>query len=224
MNIIQNIIQAVAHVPMGGIFTVELIRPAHVYKEAKHLGIIAHTWFQCQLCAYGNRQAVKDAVAKGLRQEPELPRYVAKAERHGKVKVGEHLNGTQYLMAPLVDNRNHGKEFFQKGCAVDEATLDMALSAKDKQPSQDAKSARAKGQDIYACSKLTHLWKVNGIEVQPLSTEHVAFDGFLWTQDEIARMAVAVRMFPQARSVSEAVANVVALEDSPEVIQMEIVD
>jgi hypothetical protein len=100
----------------GGQFvTVFISRPAHLRAQWKGiLDIQKHSRVQVQLASYANRKAVKEAVASGTRDAPELPKHISHVETIGNVRFWIGKNGKTYFPYPVIGG-NTTSEYTKDG-------------------------------------------------------------------------------------------------------------
>jgi hypothetical protein len=153
----QDIITAVASQGKGTKFNVTVNRPAHLRAAFKGENVRKESKFELQLAPYANRKPVKDAVAAGEREAPELPGWVERAERlpnglqfwHGK-------NGQVYLAMPRFGATAFSK-WFVDGKEVRKDDIAEKLLGKEFKKPFDKKAVEAKGQAGFNAIKLENV-------------------------------------------------------------------
>lgn len=93
----------------GSFCRVRVERPVELLKaNSAGIEITKETIYTFQLVAYPNRKPVREAVAAGEREAPELPSHIAKSENAGNgLKFWIGKTGQVYLALPVFgDNRD----------------------------------------------------------------------------------------------------------------------
>jgi hypothetical protein len=154
----EEIIKAVAH-NKGGMFTVQVDRPAKLKKAFENTDLRVHSSMQLQKAGYGRIKAVREAVESGEREAPQLPKWINPATvrvEHG-LRFGQHWNGTEYLMQPLFDGNKTTKFFVLNGEKIQlDYIKDMVLSDEYREKPSKQDLAK-KGQAPCVSIKLTNI-------------------------------------------------------------------
>lgn len=114
----------------GSFFSLTMKRLAKTLKGVTEV-IEKETTMAGQLCDYSARAAVKNAIAEGERDAPELPSHISHSFKEGNVKFWAGKNGKTYLPMPLAGN-NTKVTWYLGGEPVDYKTVEPYLLAADK--------------------------------------------------------------------------------------------
>jgi len=114
----------------GSFFSITMRRPAKTLKGVTEV-VEKQTVMTGQLCDYSARAAVKNAVAEGEREAPELPSHISHSFTEGGVKFWMGKNGSVYLPMPLAGNKSK-VTWFLGGEPVEYAEVESFLLASDK--------------------------------------------------------------------------------------------
>lgn len=87
----------------GTFYTLVTRRPAKVRKGVAD-DIVKVSTLQGMLTDYARRKAVREAVASGERDAPELPKHIAESFELNGVRFWRGHNGREYLPVPLTGN------------------------------------------------------------------------------------------------------------------------
>ena len=113
----------------GQFFTVRMKRLAKTFKGVTEV-IEKESEMQGILCDYANRAPVKNAVADGLRDEPEIPKHILRSFKIGNARFWEGKNGKIYLLIPATGNHPKAK-WFLNGKEVKKADVEHYLLASE---------------------------------------------------------------------------------------------
>lgn len=125
----------------GTFFSITMRRPAKTFKGVTEV-IEKMTIMTGQLCDYSARAAVKNAVADGERDAPELPSHISHSFKEGNVKFWQGNSGKIYLPMPLAGNKSK-VTWFMGGEVVDYATVEPYLTSADRQKEHKTKEELA---------------------------------------------------------------------------------
>lgn len=124
-----SISQALEGRKQGSFFSITMKRLAKTLKGVTEV-VEKQTIMTGQLCDYSARAAVKNAVAEGERDAPELPSHISHSFTEGGVKFWQGKNGSVYLPMPLAGKSK--VTWFLGGEQVDYSEVEPYLLASDK--------------------------------------------------------------------------------------------
>jgi len=140
-----SISKALANRTQGSFFAITMKRLAKTLKGVTEV-IEKETIMTGQLCDYAKRAAVKNAVADGDREAPELPSHIESVFHVGGVKFWQGKSGKTYLPMPLAGNKSK-VTWFLGGEPVEYSEVEQYLLASDKpKKAQDKDELAEKGQ------------------------------------------------------------------------------
>lgn len=143
----------------GSFFSVTVRRPAKVRKGTTEV-IEKMTVMTGQLCDYAARAAVKNAVADGERDAPELPSHISHSFKEGNVKFWQGNNGEVYLPMPMAGKST--VTWFLGGEPVDYSEVEPYLLAADKPKPHKTKEELAElGQVAFSATSLKNIIDVH---------------------------------------------------------------
>lgn len=146
--------------PRGGFFSLTMKVVAQTYKTVTQV-IEKETVMTGQLCDYSVRAPVKDAVAEGERDAPELPKHISHAFMQGSVKFWMGNNGTVYFPMPLVNNAKKKVTWFLEGEPVEYAEVEPYLMAASKPKKHKTNDELAElGQVAFVAIKVENIQEV----------------------------------------------------------------
>lgn len=124
-----SISQALEGRKQGSFFSITMKRLAKTKKGVTEV-VEKQTIMTGQLCDYSARAAVKNAIAEGERDAPELPSHISHSFTEGGVKFWMGKNGSVYLPMPLAGKPK--TTWFLGGEQVDYSEVEPYLLASDK--------------------------------------------------------------------------------------------
>lgn len=142
----------------GTFATLTVNRAAKVRKAFENLDIRKESKIQFQIGVdYANRQPVRDAIANGKREAPELPAYVASVEEINGVRFWNHTNGNVSLPLPQGGNGVTRSQWLLNGQPVEESEIAGMLLASEQTNKQTKEQAAEKGQALFNTIKLENI-------------------------------------------------------------------
>lgn len=143
----------------GSFYTIEMQRPAKTFKTYSGAVIEKHSTLQGILCDYANRSPVKNAVADGMRDEPELPSHIQTAFSIGNVKFWLGKNGKTYLAVCATGNEPK-VQWYLGGQPVRKSDVEQYLLASEKQKPAEKEETEDKGQAVFFGIDVTNILAV----------------------------------------------------------------
>lgn len=114
----------------GSFFSVKMRKVAKTFKGVTEV-VEKESVMTGQLCDYSARFAVKNAVAEGERDAPELPSHIENSFMEGSVKFWQGKTGAVYLPMPLTGNKTR-VQWYLGGNPVEYAEVEPFLTSADK--------------------------------------------------------------------------------------------
>ena len=142
----------------GTFFTLTTRRPAKTFKGTTQV-VEKQSTFQAILAEYGGMKSVREAVAEGERDAPELPSYVKEVFKVGGVKFWRGHNGQIYL--PLPVNGNPPKvQWFLDGAEADKNDVAALLLASEKATMPTKAELAEKGQAPFVSVNIENIIEI----------------------------------------------------------------
>ena len=155
-----SISQALEGRKQGSFFSITMKRLAKTLKGVTEV-VEKETTMTGQLCDYSARAAVKNAVAEGERDAPELPSHISNTFNVGGVKFWQGNNGAVYLPMPLAGNKSK-TTWYLGGEPVEYAEVEPYLLASDKPKERKGKEELAEiGQVPFVGVNVENILKVH---------------------------------------------------------------
>jgi hypothetical protein len=164
----KAIAEALSNKNRGSFYSLLMQRPAKMLKGIT-LNIEKRTQMTGQLCDYSVRAAVKNAVADGLRDAPELPSHIEKSFVEGNVRFWQgkdknEIPGKIYLPMPLAGSKSN-VTWLLDGVVVSYDDVSQYLLAADKpRKKQDKEELAEKGQVPFVAVDIENILQVGRIE------------------------------------------------------------
>lgn len=146
-----GVVEALGNKRGGQVFTVEMVTDAKVRVGSPN--IKKHTRVQGQMCEYGNRKPVAEAVAEGVRGEPVTPAYVDHVDHIGAVRIWVGNMGQEYLPVVLFGKNAMQTDWFVDGKPTTKDAVGAWLLAAETRPKREC----PEGQVPFLCVKLENI-------------------------------------------------------------------
>jgi hypothetical protein len=125
-----SIAKALENKKAGSFFSVKMRKLAKTFKGVAEV-VEKESIMTGQLCDYSARFAVKNAVAEGERDAPELPSHIKNSFTVGSVRFWQGKNGSVYLPMPLAGNKTK-VQWYLGGNPVEYSEVEPLLTSADK--------------------------------------------------------------------------------------------
>ena len=158
----NEISQNIGTKPAGTFFTFTVDRPCKVRKSAGNVEVRKVSKLQGMTKVnYANRAPVKNAVAAGLRDEPELPSHIEKSFTEGNVRFWQGKNGEVYLPICLNTQNVAQVQYFLDGRLSDKQTVTPLVLASEVATSPTKETTEDKGQAQFIGVNIKNIKAIN---------------------------------------------------------------
>ncbi len=153
----SEILAALSNRAPGQVATVTVERAGKVRAQFKGLSLFKRSTFQIQLASYANRAPVREAVANGDREAPELPVWIESSEMTSNgIRFWHGKTGSDYLAMPRFGDKATA-EWILDGKAVDLETVKPFLLASEYAEKPSKSEVEDKGQAMFNAITLSNI-------------------------------------------------------------------
>ena len=153
------IANALADKKAGQFYTLKMRREAKTFKTYSGDTIEKETTMQGILCDYANRAPVKNAVADGMRDEPELPSHIQSSFKIGNVNFWAGKNGKTYLTVCATGN-SPKVQWYLGGIECKKSDVLPFLLASENSEPKDKDELADEGQAVFFGIDVTNILEV----------------------------------------------------------------